>query len=238
MVSLDPRVFDSRTTWLLSTESKRVLSYTSCPPQRVASLPGFPFRTRCRRWARNGSPCFAPHPFSIFQITEPLFSLPLCGNVRLPLPWPSKVSLTGFGYPHSDVSSHDPRKSLSTSNALGIRPSEPLSESVIEKHFRAFLPLLRFSAKPHRPDRGAPAISAHSLSRTHLHPRSIRNAVGANCSPGPCSLPGIPSLSHWKTAFFFQPLHVLFCLISFDMRQRNSEVLLLALGHLPLFKGR
>jgi len=88
----------------------------------------------------------APRPYSISEIETPFFS-PLAKR-RKNMPGPSEVPSSGFGYPLDDVSSLDPRGSLSTLHALGVPPSELFSSPAVEPPFPKIPPRLHFRKKP------------------------------------------------------------------------------------------
>jgi len=64
------------------------------------------------------------------------------------LPSAREVSLSGFGYPLSDVSCLDPREPLSAPNAPGLFSSELSSSPGVDEMFPLHPPLMRFFKKP------------------------------------------------------------------------------------------
>jgi len=76
-----------------------------------------------------------------------------------------EVPPSGFGYPLDGVSSKNPWKPLSTSNALGV-PSPELSLLFDGRvlGFPKTLPFLHFPRKPFRPSRCASRASSHRRS--------------------------------------------------------------------------
>lgn len=73
LVSLDLRVFETPTTWFLSTEPKHVLSYTSFPPQRFAPMPGFPFGLDADSVPKMEALASLPVPSAFFKPERPFF---------------------------------------------------------------------------------------------------------------------------------------------------------------------
>jgi len=105
----------------------------------------------------------AARPYSMFRFPGPS-SAPLTrcpGNV----PGSPKVPSSGFGYPLDGVSSKNPWKPLSASNAPGV-PSSELYLFLRDRAFRfpKALPFLHFPRKPSRPSRCASRAFSHRRS--------------------------------------------------------------------------
>ena len=81
---------------------------------------------------------------------EALLSTSLAKRVWKGLPASPEVPFPGFGYPLNGVSSPHPWTSLSTPDALGLRPSELCSASVIRGPFRIArsAPALSYKTNP------------------------------------------------------------------------------------------
>jgi len=138
-----------------------------CAPQTSASPAlrchpsGLPFsRPLSYRRAPSTEPTLqkrlaeASRPYSISKIEKPFFS-PLAKR-RKNMPGPSEVPSSGFGYPLDDVSPLDPRRSLSTLDALGVPPSELSSSPAVGSRFPKIPPRLHFRKKPNSLSRVLP----------------------------------------------------------------------------------
>lgn len=97
--------------------------FKSCPSSCVLCRPQATFKRHLTGYI---GPLACASSKARFRISQP---------VRKPLPWPSEVPLTGFGYPLSGFRTHCPRKPLSALNTYGLIPSKLCSSPAIEKKF-------------------------------------------------------------------------------------------------------
>jgi hypothetical protein len=126
------------------------LSCASAPPQRLrlnvaaCLFCGWSTPPAALTSASLELPC----PTAFSGSARPSSPPPVRRGVWEMLPVIPDVPPSGFGYPLGGVSKTDPRRSFSTTNAHGLRPSELFSISEIDEFFRTYRPPSRFSTKP------------------------------------------------------------------------------------------
>lgn len=132
-------------------------------------------------------------PFSILQVSAPLFSLFFPKSVQPALPCCLEVPPLGFGYPFDGVSSSQTLESLfqlPTLLGFTLQSFPPTQGS--KKRFRFSSPLLRFKTKPQGPDLCASTASSPCVSRASRRSQRFRPGQGL-CSLGSLGLWGSPS---------------------------------------------
>lgn len=130
-------------------------------------------------------------------------------------------------------SSSKPEESFSTPNARGFRPSELFSNPMIESHFHAIPPFLRFFTKPFRLGNGASTVCSHRISRTSLRSSLFRTQVrpAALMSFSPLRFPSAEPLEE----HFPLPTPSLSCLSRINEKRKvKLRVLLPAVWLFPL----
>jgi hypothetical protein len=153
------------------------------------------------------------------------------------LPRLPKVPSSGFGYPLGGVSHIAHGSSLSTPHALGLHPSELLSDPVAHSRFLKSAPLLRFLTKPFGL---APTLQRLSLTRPAVlpAPSAYYGARWSHCSHGFPRLPGLFSSDMERCTFHLSAPLVLSLLTSKEANNSNLRGFLPTNRHLPSFEGR